>query len=70
MNDIMVSWHGWNKVFWLIFVLAGIAIIIGFLFTIFSLLEVLIAFILIAVGSEKLGEEISDKRLKERQDIL
>lgn len=63
----LISWHGWNKLFWTLFIVIGAILIIGSIIGIFTLVEVLIAFIVIAIGAEKLGEEISDKRLQEEQ---
>lgn len=63
----LVSWHSWNKIFWALFVVIGIILIAGAAAGVFSVVEVLIAFIVIAIGAEKLGEEVSDKRLQEEQ---
>lgn len=63
----LLSWHGWNKFFWILFIMMGVILIIGAALGVLTLVEVLIAFIVIAIGAEKLGEEISDKRLQEEQ---
>jgi hypothetical protein len=63
----LLSWHNWNKIFWALFVAIGIILIAGAVAGVFSMVEVLIAFIVIAIGAEKLGEEISDKRLQDEQ---
>lgn len=66
MRDLL-SWHSWNRLFWILFVVIGIILIMGAAFGVLSLVEVLLAFIVIAIGAEKLGEEISDKRLQDEQ---
>lgn len=63
----LLSWHRWNKLFWMLFIVIGAVLIIGAALGALSLLEVLIAFIVIAIGAEKLGEEASDKRLQDEQ---
>lgn len=66
----LLSWHSWNKFFWLLFLVIGIVIISGAVLGLLSMVEVLVAFIVIAIGAEKLGEEISDKRLQEEQEKI
>ncbi len=65
--DDLLSWHNWNKLFWALFIVIGIILIAGAVAGVLSLVEILIAFMVIAIGAEKLGEEISDKKLQEEQ---
>jgi hypothetical protein len=66
----LLSWHNWNKVFWALFIVIGVILIAGAAAGILSLVEILVAFVVIAIGAEKLGEEISDKRLQEEQEKI
>ena len=66
----MLSWHNWNKVFWGLFLVIGIILIAGAVAGKLSLVEILVAFVVIAIGAEKLGEEISDKKLQEEQNKI
>ncbi len=66
----LLSWNRWNKVFWTLFIVMGIILIAGAAAGVLSMVEVLVAFVVIAIGAEKLGEEISDKRLQEEQDRI
>ncbi|RLI98114.1 MAG: hypothetical protein DRO99_01540 [Candidatus Aenigmatarchaeota archaeon] len=69
-KESFISWHGWNKLFWAIFIIICIVIFVGFMADIFGIVEVLISLVLIILGVEKLGEELTDQKLKERQDRL
>jgi hypothetical protein len=60
---------GWNTAFWVLFVIMGI-LVVSATFVRILYLDLMLGFLVIAIGLLKLGEEMSDRELRARHNNI